>query len=66
MLYLIIRKNFASLSIKGYYSHTKNTLLLYYKGVDYNIILKGNSCDLASSLLYNILLEKLELIKVYL
>ena len=43
-----------------------DTLPPYYKGIDYNIILKGDSRDLAPSLLYNILLEQLELIKAYL
>ena len=45
---------------------TSNTLPPYCKGVDYDIILKGNSRNLAPSPLYNILLEQLELIKVYL
>jgi len=43
-----------------------NTLPPHREGVDYNIILKGNSRDLAPSPLYNISLEQLELIKVYL
>jgi len=41
-------------------------LLPHREGVDYNIILKGSSSDLAPSPLYNILLEQLELVKVYL
>ena len=41
-------------------------LPLYYKEVDHNIILKGDSRNLAPSLLYNILLEQLELVKAYL
>jgi len=41
-------------------------LLLYYEEVDHDIILKGNSRDLAPSPLYNMLLEQLELVKVYL
>jgi hypothetical protein len=34
--------------------------------VDYDIVLEGSSSDLAPSPLYNILLEQLELVKVYL
>jgi len=45
---------------------TSNTLPPHRKGVDHDIILKGNSRDLAPSPLYNISLEQLELVKVYL
>jgi len=38
----------------------------YRKGVDYNIVLKSSSRELAPSPLYNILLEQLELVKAYL
>jgi len=41
-------------------------LLLYREGVDYDIVLKSSSRELAPSLLYNMLLEQLELVKAYL
>jgi len=43
-----------------------DTLPPHHEGVDHDIILKGNSRDLAPSPLYNISLEQLELVKVYL
>ena len=59
--------------LQPYQEHTdcfsktiSNTLPLYYRGVDHNIIFKGNSHNLALSPLYNILLEQLELVKAYL
>jgi len=41
-------------------------LPLYREGVDHDIVLKGSSSDLAPSPLYNMSLEQLELVKVYL